>query len=286
MGTRLKRLRRRMLAALVGSLLLHVLFLLFIPVLRSVLAPFEAPLTAKAHETITIERLAIERRPKRRRPQVAARPAPRLRALRTAIVPAPALPQPRVAVVPVARQPRRPELSKFAPHAPAAAPVARLAYQNAAPRSKPVAPRGRRQLSAQVLANVENDLGAAIARDRSGLDPLSVRSQGEAPETKRIGPDYANIEFGGHGVCHPIKDWTDGGWDYYYVACNVHIDDGSVQLQGVPWPIRFPPNRDPFNGTLQHDAPVAMPLPGWHLAPGEILSEQLRQYAHEHGVDL
>jgi hypothetical protein len=29
-----------------------------------------------------------------------------------------------------------------------------------------------------------------------------------------------------------------------------------------------------------------MPLPGWHLGPGQSISVELREYAHEHGVDL
>jgi hypothetical protein len=29
-----------------------------------------------------------------------------------------------------------------------------------------------------------------------------------------------------------------------------------------------------------------MPLPGWHLGAGQTISQHLRDYAHEQGVDL
>ena len=90
----------------------------------------------------------------------------------------------------------------------------------------------------------------------------------------------------GGGLCDPVKSWTDRGFDYYFVSCNVHLTDGTFERQDVPWPVRFPPGDDPFNGTANSDRPLSMPLPGWTLAAGETISPQLREYAASHGVTL
>ncbi len=162
---------------------------------------------------------------------------------------------------------------------------------NAPPIERPnVPPRpGRPQFSAQQLARIESHLAATIADARSGIDPVRV------PPEPIAAPKHYSADFSAfdgaigrhHGLCDPTTSWKDGGWDYYYVACNVHFPDGHTERQGVPWPIRFQPNDDPFNGTTNgREKPLAPPLPGWHLQPGQTVSDQLRDYAHEKGVDI
>ena len=190
-------------------------------------------------------------------------------------------PVPVVASVP-AEPPRKIELGKphFKLHLPPAPAVVPHPVRPAA-TGKPV-------LSEERLAQIQGNLAAAIAQDRSGIDPLRV-PPGAGPDVKHYGPNFADLgtsSMHGHGLCDPVQGWKDSGWNYYYVICNVRFSDGSSQRQGVPWPVRFTPSDDPFAGTAHDERPLAMPLPGWHLGPNETLSVELREYAHEHGVDI
>jgi hypothetical protein len=146
----------------------------------------------------------------------------------------------------------------------------------------------RTKFSAAKIAAITQELQGEIDADRGAHGLLAVKPE-PAPTMKRFAMDLGDLTAGSlshHGLCDPIKDWQDGGWDYYYVACNVRFSDGTFQRQDVPWPVRFPPNDDPFTGTSRQDKPLAMPLPGWHLQPGESVSVELREYAHDHGVDI
>ena len=146
----------------------------------------------------------------------------------------------------------------------------------------------RTKFSAQKIAQITQDLQGEINNDRGAHGALAVAPE-PAPTMKRFAMDLGDLTAGSlshHGLCDPIRDWKDGGWDYYYVACNVRFSDGTFQRQDVPWPVRFPPGDDPFAGTAHRDKPLAMPLPGWHLEPGESVTVELREYAHDHGVDI
>jgi hypothetical protein len=146
----------------------------------------------------------------------------------------------------------------------------------------------RQKFSAQKIAQITEDLQGEIDADRGAHSALAVAPE-PAPTMKRYAMDVADLTAGGlnhHGLCDPIKDWRADGYDYYYVACNVRFSDGTFQRQDVPWPVRFPPDDDPFAGTTRQDKPLAMPLPGWHLGPGESVSVELREYARDHGVNI
>ncbi len=163
---------------------------------------------------------------------------------------------------------------------------------HARPQSEPPQPgeaaSQRATLNAQKIAQITQDLQGEIDADRGAHGPLAV-APAPAPTMKRFAMDVGDLTAGGlnhHGLCDPIKDWQADGFDYYYVACNVKFSDGTFERQDVPWPVRFPPNDDPFAGTAHHDKPLAMPLPGWHLGPGETVTVELREYAHDHGVDI
>lgn len=279
---------RRTRVAVVASLVLHALLLLLVfrlqPALR--VRPAASPETVTVHQI-----LSVVRRPRTIRHAIAA-PHPRPVAH--------AAPRPRTAphvigqpVVPRTMVPTvAPERPLAAPKAPARvathpAPhaLARPATSGANAQSVPEKSR----LSGAQIARIEGDLSDSIARDRAGVDPLRV-PPGAPATPKHFMPDFSGLTTGidhEHGLCDPIKDWTEDGWNYYYVACNVQTESGLFKRESVPWPIRFDPKDDPFNGTARdRDRPVAMPLPGWHLPPGETVSDGLREYAHEHGVEL
>ena len=269
---------RRLRIALALSLLLHVVLIAFAFHARR---PFERrPQPEAREETIVIHDIPRPKRvvrplvvvpPKKPPlPHVVAAAAPR----RT---PAPSQPVARA-------RPRPRELAKIVARAPEHRPAP---LPEGAPNTAGAAAK-RPQISGQQIAKIEDDLGKAIDADRKGIDPLDVPA-GAPPETKHYGSDYAAFTAGErdhHGLCDPVKDWTEDGWDYYYVACNVRFSDGTYERQSVPWPVRFPPGDDPFAGTSKDVKPLAMPLPGWHLPPGETVTVELREYAKSHGVDL
>ena len=278
---------RRRRIAFVASLVLHVILLLLVFRLQ----PFSRRPSAPP-ETVTVhEILRISRKPRAPpRPVVASRPRPV----------AQAAPRPRTAPH-VTKQPVVPKtvVPTLAPERPIAAPPhapARVATHPAphaiqvpvASGTTAQAPPAKSRLSGAQIARIEGDLSDSIARDREGIDPLRV-PPGAPATPKHFAGDFSGLTTGidhEHGLCDPIKDWTEDGWDYYYIACNVHTESGLFKRESVPWPVRFDPKDDPFNGTAHRDLPVAMPLPGWHLPPGETVSDGLREYAHEHGVEL
>ncbi|MBD5634327.1 MAG: hypothetical protein IAI49_07590, partial [Candidatus Eremiobacteraeota bacterium] len=162
------------------------------------------------------------------------------------------------------------------------------ARPQAAPAAAGVAVSKRSQLSAQKIAQITQDLQGEIDADRGAHGALAVAPE-PAPTMKRYAMDVGDLTAGAlnhHGLCDPIQDWHENGFNYYYVACNVKFSDGTFQRQNVPWPVRFPPADDPFAGTAHQDKPLAMPLPGWHLSAGETVTIELREYAHDHGVEI
>jgi hypothetical protein len=212
-------------------------------------------------------------------PHVRVRPQPVVAA---AAAPAPLsrAPKPTPDRVPPRAAPRPAELAKNGGGA------------HARPVPVPAAPTTtvskRERFSAQKIAKITQDLQGEIDADRGAHGALAVAPE-PAPTMKKFAMDIGDLTAGSlshHGLCDPIRDWKADGFDYYYVACNVRFSDGTFQRQDVPWPVRFPPEDDPFAGTARKDKPLAMPLPGWHLGPGESVTVELREYAHDHGVDI
>ncbi len=159
----------------------------------------------------------------------------------------------------------------------------RVAFAPAEPADSQRAP-----FSPEKLARLERAFAQTIAQAKSAADPLRV------PNAPPAAPKHYRTEMlgidgrlsGYEGLCDPIKSWEAAGWDYYYVACNVAFDDGRVERQGVPWPVRFRPDADPFAGTGSRNVPLAAPLPGWTPPPDETITPELRRYLHDRGVDI
>ncbi len=270
-----REVRRRRRLSLGGSLLVHAVAFALFALIASVVPSTPTREGAAPAEIVTITRRTPRPAPDpaaaARTPEIArARPA----ALRVPVPPAIPLPLPRA--IP-ARSP--------APVATAAS-RRRVAY---APALPPGAGAGSaaNALSQAKLGALERGFAANIARDRDAIHPTDVAPSTPAP-AKEYGPALASFEVGDsrhhHGLCDPIRSWESEGYDYYYVACNVRFSDGTMQRQDVPWPVRFDPKDDPFTGTSGHDLPLAAPLPGWHLAQGEFVSPELREYAKDRGV--
>ena len=299
-GTKLVRERRRRLA-LAASALLHVVG--FAVASRFVWT--EQQRSDRSHDQIIT--ITHRVRPVASR-HVAVKPAPVAAVRAPVVVPLPkriahVTPATHAAVAPAvpARTARaaaaKPAVARALPHAVAHRPA--VAYVPHVPAVVPPG-AGSRRLGAAQLARLNRDFAQTIAQAREGApDPLAGTSAGAAGSgaggagaeggTKSYGPALQSStegELRHSGLCDPVKDWTQDGYDYYYVICNVKFSDGTFRREGVPWPVRFPPGNDPFTGTAHAERPLSMPLPGWTLGPGETITKELREYAHEHGVEI
>ncbi|MBV9104262.1 MAG: hypothetical protein JO060_11785 [Candidatus Eremiobacteraeota bacterium] len=313
----LRRSGRVLRLAVGGSVLVHVLAFLLsglfwsgIATLRPRAVPTPPDVVVTTSNTVTIERRTRPRPATKARSRTAQTPrAPEQRAQPNAI------PQPlRVAQQ---KPPARPftrsvapsvgalhELAKAVPRAPPNAEKTVRATPPAAEETPPAdttsrgqasqpeqmhkAPAG--QLSEERLAHINADIQKTLAQLRAEDNPLAVRST-PAPAGER----RYHVEMLGRlgdlrhaqGSCYPIKSWTEDGYDYYYESCNVQFEDGHYEAQAVPWPIRYKVGHDLYHGDLGSvTVPLPPPLPGWKLPAGEHVSQELREYAHEQGVDI
>jgi len=294
-----RRDRRRDRAGVLGSLVVHALAALVFGVLLSRIFVTPKPEVTTRTETITLAKktpppkLAIQPQPRAAAPaRLAVVPPPR------AVVPPPrAIAPPHPAVVPPLRVivpqhvPRRVVSVPRQAAPPVPAPVATSPPVFArGTRPSPQRP-GRNRLSGAQIASIQNDLATSIAQDRAAIDPIHVDHPAPLATPKDYGATYTAFDDvgegkRGHGLCDPITNWVADGFDYYYVVCNVRSSDGSSHRENVPWPVRFPPNDNPFVGTAKGSVPLAMPLPGWHESSNTEISEELRSYAKDHGVSL
>ncbi len=282
----MKPLSRRLRRAAVVSLALNLIgFALFGYLLGSVNLQKEK---VSATERVTIERLI------RRPVPVAVRPKAEHAA--AAVTKVAAAPVQRPLQPPVAFVPRRRVLvtPTFAPRVlpqPKPLPTVVVEPKIVASVPKPAAAeRAAPHFSDQQIAAIEHNLGDSIARDRDRDNPLNVQATPQAGDgMKHYGADLSSLTEGGlghSGLCSPVQSWQADGWNYYYLLCDVKATDGTFDREGIPWPVRFRPSSDPFEGTGPRDEPVAMPLPGWHLTPGTHVADGVREYAAEHGVNL
>ena len=294
-----RRDRRRDRAGVLGSLVVHALAALVFGVLLSRIFVTPKPEVTTRTETITLAKktpppkLAIQPQTRAAAPaRLAVVPPPR------AVVPPPrAIAPPHPAVVPPLRVivpqhvPRRVVSVPRQAAPPVPAPVATSPPVFArGTRPSPQRP-GRNRLSGAQIASIQNDLATSIAQDRAAIDPIHVDHPAPLATPKDYGATYTAFDDvgegkRGHGLCDPITNWVADGFDYYYVVCNVRSSDGSSHRENVPWPVRFPPDDNPFVGTAKGSVPLAMPLPGWHESSNTEISEELRSYAKDHGVSL
>jgi hypothetical protein len=296
-----RRERRFLTIALIASIAVHLIGALFYFRATDLLAKVHVPF-AKPPEKEVVTLSSAIRLDKRPKPVPVARPKSQ--------PPRPRSPQspPNSETLPQLPAPSNVvhELAKSAPSAPpnptplptrepTSSPEKRVA---ALPRPRERAEQPRRatlrsHLSTEEIARIENDLSRTIAQARSDANPLAVpRATPGSSRRYKVQMLGALGDMRSYqGICDPIREpWRQNGNNYYYVACNVQFSDGTFERQAVPWPIHFAPNRDPFQGTMSMQealhSPLPGPEPGWKLPPGETVSKELRQYAHERGVDI
>ncbi len=302
------RANRRLLAlAIILSVAVHLLGALFYfragDWLAKVHLPVTLPKPQPTEEVVTLSSaLRLERKPKpvpaeKPQPQRPTRPNPE--SLAQTLQP-PAIPLPERILhemaknAPSAPPNPTPPPSAAPSRAPQTAAPQKIAYRKATQTVRQ--PTLSSRLSQQQLAQLESEFSRAIARARSEENPLVV------PRATPAAPKHYTIQMNGvagdlrgyQGICDPEKSWSQNGLDYYYVSCNVATMNGSVERQAMPWPVHFPPNRDPFNGSmtaaqverLNREYGVPGPDPDWRPASNQYISPEMRDYAHRHGVNI
>jgi hypothetical protein len=291
--------------ALIASLLFHVMMGLVafraFDELAKLTRLAEKP---KEQDIVTVSSaITLERRPKPVPPsrpvqhRAAPRPAPPPPAPAPVVRQVPVAP-PVTAVVPKPRvvpQERKPELAQLAPTAPPAPPkkppheaprraprerhLALLEHPPAVSRA-PQTTEHSGQYSDEQIAQIQSDLAKTIAAARTANDPLRAvpKETPAAPKHFRISMQgrFGDLRYG-EGFYFPIRGWTSGGLDYYYVSYEFTWADGTYETGAVPWPIHFDPAHDPFtNPGMGAHTPLPPPPPGF--APPANLGKALRPF--------
>jgi hypothetical protein len=309
-----RRSRRTLRYAVFGSLFVHVLGFLFYAVATMVFPTLRTALatpTPRPPQVVTLSNaLTISKKsnpvphsqphPRQPPPQHAAAPVQPHPAVQPRVVTAPEAPKPQVhAPIPHALH----ELAKPLPVAtaeptktvketppPQPHPEQKVALAPHVPALHAPAQKSA-QLSQAQLARIGQDMQQTVAQLHAESNPLNVRSTADPTATKQYHVQMTAFQGdlrGAQGTCYPIKSWVAGNWDYYYESCDVQFDNGRYEVQAVPWPIRYPRGHDLYHGDLGNvkTVPLPPPQPGWKLPQGEKVSDELRRYAHDSGVDI
>ncbi len=300
--------------ALAGSIVVHILAILLVFAVsdeaRRLLAHVDVRHHVKRPDDETVTMSTALRLEKRAKPVTGAAQPHRVAQQRVPPRPhTPPVPR-RIAEVPkpvLVRKPDYPtprplrhELAKLVPRAtappertaPPATPLPEkrvAALQRPSRVSEPQRASQAAQFSDAQIAKIERDLSKTIAQARSETGPLSdTRRKTLSASTRRYAMDFSGIGKDlrhAQGICHSIKAWQAGGWNYYWDSCEVQEPDGSVREKALPWPVRYRPAADPNLGTGPDPAPV-LPVPGWRPDPGRPLDPDFIPYLRENGFSV
>jgi len=212
--------------------------------------------------TVTTSALRLERRPQPQHPTPIQPPAQE------------PLPQPQP-------KPQRPQHQ--------APPRRELARIN--PRAQISIPRTSTRHASQTgtldqqLARQQEQFTQTIAKLRQENNPIVSAAQ---PVSTPAAAKLYTYDFSGsigspnigEGILVPITSWRDGPWDYYYVRYWVLYPDGTNETGNVPWPVRFPQNKDPIKLGYRR-MPLPGPLPDYVLPSGTNM-HPLAAFCFEH----
>jgi len=276
--------------ALIVSLLIHPLVIALFLQYVHLLSPNKiAHEKRDQSEIVTIA--SAEKRAPRPIPQshVEPRAVPKQQPVR--VLPALAVPKPVVLPTypPVTH---KHDLAKHAPHArlpelPTAKTVATLAKPSAVQGE---AKSGVRRYSAQQLAQINNDFAKTTEAMRGANDPLKNTQQdvATAQAPKHYSMDFEAVNGrSGQGLCDPVKEFDENGYDYYYMVCNLVEPDGSAARLPLPWPIRYKPRADPYKVDLgPREGPIPLPPPEWHPDLSKPMDPVYLGYLREKGYPI
>lgn len=141
-------------------------------------------------------------------------------------------------------------------------------------------PVPERQPQKSAFEKQEQQFAKTIAQAQAQQNPLNVPSSAPAaPKRYTLQFEGKDAQLNrGEGILTPIKSWSEGGYNYYYVDYQVVFANGTRDQGRVPWPIRYRPNVDPFALNERGPFPLPAPLPGYVLPQGLPLGPVLRPY--------
>ncbi len=297
--------------ALIGSVLVHLLIFAFVFDAAGLLAKLMhvAPRPPK-NETVTMSTaLRFEKRSVAQDvpPSTVRPPAPQSQPVPVSPphpVTRPAPPVPHVVAhrpVPPSPRPHRTkprELAKVVPRAapiesphPTAPPRSPAPVQTPAPPAPQTESERQAQLSRAMIARIDRDLAKSIAQDRSRENPLSNvahHPHAAAAASRRAAINIAGIDrnpSGAQGLCTALRVWLAHGYVYFYLTCRTQRADGTVRNEAIPWPTRYLPSQVATGPSGPEPPPgeIPLPLPGWHLAPGQRIDPDVLDFLRQRG---
>lgn len=172
-----------------------------------------------------------------------------------------------------------------APQPPAHRELARVVPARATPEPRR-AERHAAGITPAQIARDESRFEMTIAQARTAQNPVTSAARASvAPQAPRA---YAfNLNGArqspneGEGILTPVKSWHLDGYDYYYLSYWVRYASGAEERGIVPWPVRYPPNADPFTDGHSHSIPLPKPLPDYVPPPGTQMPP-LVAYCYDH----
>lgn len=158
------------------------------------------------------------------------------------------------------------------------------------PPERPESPSRPAHFSQAQIAQIDHDLAKTIVQSRVENNPLSNVSRPVTvpAATHRYAIDFAALAGNmreAQGLCDPIKSWQADGWDYYYATCTIQEPDGSTSRKPMPWPVRWRPRNDPWNGYYRiATGPMPLPPPGWR--PDRPIDPDFIPYLRKNGFPI
>jgi len=256
--------------ALIVSLLIHPLIIALLQYQFHVLTPQKLARAQREDQSeIVTVTSSVKRAPQRvaQREPVPRQPAPQS-ATRPNVVPKPI--EKPITVPKKVPMPQKHDLAKIVrgtPEPRPAAPVSKVVASLQKPStSQGQAKSGARHYSAAQLAQIESDFAQTAQSLHGKNNPLSnvTRQVATAEAPKHYSLDFQALNGQtGQGICEPVKEFDNLGYDYYYMVCNLVEADGSAARLPLPWPIRYKPHADPYKAGYAEEGPIPLPPPEW-----------------------
>jgi hypothetical protein len=117
----------------------------------------------------------------------------------------------------------------------------------------------------QQLAALQKQFAQTIAQARTRSDPLAVPS--EAPAGQKHFQVQMRGIYGylrnGEGTITPTRQWSQDGYNYFYMNYETVYSDGVFEQGSIPWPARWPAGEIADIMRPGWHGPMPCPAPGY-----------------------
>jgi hypothetical protein len=219
-------------------------------------------------DVIHLEHRTVPRPAQRSRARPQPRPVPRpVTPLvpRVAVVPHPDVPHPVKATARPAPS-AAPEIVHHVKQAPPLVTHRQTSQQVAA--GAPAAHSHKEKLSVAELAQLNAQFAQTIAASHQDLATIQKRTEEQPVAIKRYPMQFAGLQATlqrGEGYIEPTTTGQRiGRTVWYYTHYTYMWPDGHLEDDDIPWPFRYPVNRDLFAMHI-HLIPLQLPPPGFRV---------------------